>query len=109
MPSDEDEIASDSFYKRYRSSDFLYPRNDQYKIIDLHFFFEKQHVENYPLIDLLKFDYRKVKLDDKFKVFYNEGPCDIYIKNFTATIIKGHHLKRNIYLQIMSTGLSDLI
>ena len=71
-------------------------------------FFEKQHVENYPLIDLLKFDYNKVKLDDKFKVFYDERPCDIYIKNFPATIIKGYHLKRNIYQQIISVGLSDL-
>ena len=48
-------------------------------------------------------------LDDKFKVFYNERPCNIYIKNIAATIIKGHHLKRNIYLQNMSIGLSDLI
>ena len=45
-----------------------------------------------------------MKLDDKFKVFLDEGLCD-----FTATIIKGHHLKRKIYLQIMSIGLSDLI
>ena len=51
-----------------KSSDFLYSRNDQCKIVDLHVF-EKQHVENYPLIDLPKFDYRKVKLDDRFKVF----------------------------------------
>ena len=50
-----------------------------------------------------------MKLDDKFKVFLNEGLCDIYIKNFTETIIKGHHLKRKIYLQILSIGLSDLI
>ena len=27
-PSDKDEVASDSFYKRYRSSDFLYSRNN---------------------------------------------------------------------------------
>ena len=26
-----------------------------------------------------------------------------------ACIIKGHHLKRNIYLQVMSVELSDLI
>ena len=69
-------------------------------------FFRKQYAENYPLVDLLKFDYRKVKLDEKFNVFYDEWPSDIYIKNFAATIIKRHHLKRNIYLQI---GLFDLI
>ena len=61
------------------------------------------------LIDLLKFNCRKVKLDDEFKVHYNEGPCDFYIKSVAANIIKGHHLKKNVYLQIMSIGLSDLI
>ena len=50
-----------------------------------------------------------MKLDDKFKVLLDEGLCDIYIKNFTATIIKENHLKRNIYLQIVLIGLSDLI
>ena len=57
MASDEDERPSDSFSERYRHSDLLYSRNDQHKTVDLHFF-EKQHVEKYPLIDLLKFDYR---------------------------------------------------
>ena len=38
MASDEDEVASDSFWKRYRKNDFLYSRNNQYKIVDLHFF-----------------------------------------------------------------------
>ena len=45
--SDKDEVASDSFYERFRSSDSLYSRNDQYKIVILHFF-EKQHVEIIP-------------------------------------------------------------
>ena len=53
--SSDDKKPSDSFSERYRHSDFLYLRNDQYKIVDLHFF-EKQHVEKYPLIDLFKFD-----------------------------------------------------
>ena len=61
------------------------------------------------LIDLLKFNCRKVKLDDEFKVHYNEGPCDFYIKSVATNIIKGHHLKKNVYLQIMSIGLSDPI
>ena len=34
-----------------------------------------------------------MKVDDKFKVFYDKGPRNTYIKNFAATIIKGHHLK----------------
>ena len=36
------------------------------------FFFEKQYADNYPLIDLLKFNYRKVKMDDKLRVFYDD-------------------------------------
>ena len=70
---------------------------------------EKQHVERYPLINLREFGYRKVKLDDKFKIYYDDGPCKIYIKNVATNITNGHHLKRNIYLQIMSIGLSDLM
>ena len=30
------------------------------------------------------------------------------MKTVTTTIFKGHHLKRNVYLQIMSIGLFDL-
>ena len=89
-------------------SDFFYSRNNQYKIVYLHFF-EKQHVEKYLLIDLLKFDYRKVILCNNFKIRYDQGPCDIYMKTVATTILKGHHLRRNVYLQIMSIGLSDLI
>ena len=48
-----------------KECDFLYSKNNQYKIVDLHFF-EKQLVENCPLIDLLNFDNEKSKLDDKF-------------------------------------------
>ena len=48
-------------------------------------------------------------MDDKFKIYYGEKPCEIYIKSVAANIIKGHHLKRNVYLQIMLIGLSDLI
>ena len=107
MASDAEKL-SDSFSERYRHSDFLYSINDSYKIVDLQFF-EKQHVAKYPLIDVLKFDYRKVVLCNNFKIHYDQGPCDIYMKTVAATILKGHHLKRNIYLQIMSISLSDLI
>ena len=48
-------------------------------------------------------------MSDNFKIHYDDGPCDIYIKTVTANIIKGHNLKRNVYLQIMSISLSDLI
>ena len=55
MASNDVEVPLDSFSERYRHSDFLYSRKDQYKIVDL-YFFEKQQVKRYPLIDLLKFD-----------------------------------------------------
>ena len=32
-----------------------------------------------------------------------------FTKSVAANIIRRHHLKRNIYLQIMSIGLSNLI
>ena len=41
-------------------------------LIRFFFFFEKQYADNYPLIDLLKFNYRKVKMDDKLRVFYDD-------------------------------------
>ena len=83
MAASKEEVPSDSFAERYRHSDFLYFRNDQYKIVDLHFF-EKQYVEKNLLIDLLNLDHRKVKLDDNFKIYYGDGPCEICIKSVTA-------------------------
>ena len=44
MAASKEEVSSDSLAERYRHSYFLYSRNDQYKIADLHVF-EKQHVE----------------------------------------------------------------
>ena len=58
---------------------------------------------------MLKSDHEKVKLEDEPKIHYGDGPCEIYIKSVAANIIKGPHLKRNIYLQIMLISLSDLI
>ena len=37
MASDEDQVVSGGFCEKYRHSDFLYSKNDQYKIVDLHF------------------------------------------------------------------------
>ena len=42
-------------------------------------------------------------------MYYGDVSCEIYITSPGASIINGHHLKRNIYLQIMSISLSDLI
>ena len=75
MAASEEEVPTDSFVDRYRYNDLLYSRNNQYKIVQLHFF-EMQHLEKYPLID-----YRKVKLGDKFTIHYDDGPCEIYIKS----------------------------
>ena len=82
-------LASDRFFF------FLYFRNDQYKTVDFHYYyyyyyyyFEKQDAEKYLLIDLLKFDYRKVKLDDELKIQYGDGPCGISIKRCGANIIR---------------------
>ena len=72
MASD-DKKPSDSFSEKYRHNDFLYSRNDKYKIVDLHVF-GKQHVEKYLLIDLFKFDYRKVVLRNNFKIHYDQRP-----------------------------------
>ena len=41
IASDEDELPSE----RHWHSDFLYSKNDQYKVVDLHFY-ERQHVKN---------------------------------------------------------------
>ena len=70
MASGEDK-ALDRFCKRYRHSDFLYSRNDQYNIVDLHIF-KKQHVQKYLMTNLFKFDYRRVKLANNFKIHYEE-------------------------------------
>ena len=103
----DDVRAEDTFVERFRHSEFLYSRNGQYKTVELNFY-QKEHVEKFPTINLLEIDCNKVKLHDEFKVHYENGPCDISIKNIAACIVKGRHLKWNIYLQIMSVGLSDL-
>ena len=61
------------------------------------------------MIDVFQIDCNKIKLDHRFRIRYDNSPCDIVIRNFAAGIIAGRHLKRNAYLQIMSIGLSDLI
>ena len=96
------------FTESYRHSEFLYSRNGQCKIVDLTFY-EKQYVEKYLLIDLLEIDSKKKRLDDDFKVHCDNRHCDISFKKIAACIVKGHHLKRNKYLQVISIGLSGLI
>ena len=72
----EDEFL-ESFTERYKHCDFLYAKNDQYKVVDLEF--EKSYPP-YLLIDILTFDYNKLKLEDNMKITYDEKPCKIYLK-----------------------------
>ena len=101
----EDEFL-ESFTERYKHCDFLYAKNDQYKVVDLEF---EKSCPPYLLIDILTFDYNKLKLEDNMKITYNEKPCKIYLKTVCANVINGHHLKRNSYLQIMLIGFSDMV
>ena len=72
----DDVRAEDVFVERFRHSEFLYSRNGRYKTVELKIY-EKQHVEKFPTIDLLEIDHNNVKLDDEFKIHYENGPCDI--------------------------------
>ena len=42
-------------------------------------------------------------------VDYDNGSWDNCVEKIAGCIAKGHHLKRNIYLKIMSIGLNNLI
>ena len=84
----------------------MYAKNDQYKVVQLDF---EKNEPPYPLIVLLTFDYYKLKLEGNMKTTGNEKPCKIYLKTVCANIIKGHHLKRNTYLQITSISFSDMM
>ena len=64
---------------------------------------------SYLSIDILTFDYNKLKLEDDMKITYDEKPCKIYLKTVCTNAIKGYHLKRNTYLQIISNGFSDMV
>ena len=92
----DDVRVEDVFVERFRHSEFLYSRNGRYKTVELKIY-EKQHVEKFPTIDLLEIDHNNVKLDDEFKIHYENGPCDISKKKkkkIGACKVKGHHLKK---------------
>ena len=64
----------DSFSERYRHCDFFYVKNDQYKVLELEF--EKtSSFECQPVVDILQFDYKKLKLEEDMKITYDEKPC----------------------------------
>ena len=75
-------------------------------MVDLEF---EKNDPPYPSINILTLDYNKLKLEDDMKITYDEKPCKIYLKTVCANVIKGYHLKRNTYLQIMSFGFSDIV
>lgn len=58
---------------------------------------------------IFKFDCNKLKLEGEMNLTYDRKPCRVYFKTVWANVIRGHHLKRNIYLQIMSIGISELV
>ena len=45
--------AEDSWNERFICTEFLFSKNRQYKAVDLNFH-ERQHVEKYPVIDVIK-------------------------------------------------------
>ena len=64
--------------------------------------FEKSDPSEYPLVvDILQFDHKKLKLEDDMKTTYDQKSCWVYFKTVCPNVIKGHHLKRNTYLQIV--------
>ena len=65
--------------------------------------------EYWTVVGILQFDHKKLKLEEDMKTTYDEKPCRIFFKTVCANVIKGHHLKRNTYLQIMSIGFSDIL
>ena len=59
----------DRFTERYKYFHFLYAKNDQYKVVDLKF---GKNGPSYPSIDILIFDYNKLKREDDMKITYPE-------------------------------------
>ena len=85
----------------------MYAKHNQYKVVELEF--EKNDPSEYPpVVDILQFDHKKLKLEDDMNKTYDEKLCCVYFKTVCANVIKGHHFKRNTYLQIMSIGFSDI-
>lgn len=56
MMETEDEFPDD-FAERYRHYDFLYAKNDRYKVVDLEF---EKNGPPYPPINILIFEYNKL-------------------------------------------------
>ena len=103
---EDKDTFQDSFTERYRHCDFLYAKDDQYKVVELDFEINgPPHLS----INILTSEYKKLKLENNMKIPYNGKPCKIYLKTVFPNFIKGHHLKRNVDLQIMSIGFSDMV
>ena len=100
------EEVSDTYAERLRTVEFLYAKNDQYTTVDLHFF-DKKHDKIHRAVDQLSFDCSKLRLDNEFKIYCIDKPCNISTENVAASIVKGHHLILKLFLQLVSIGLSD--
>ena len=103
---EEKDTFKDSFIERYRHCDFLYAKDDQYKVVELDF---EINGPLHLLINILTSEYKKLKLENNMKIPYNGRPCKIYLKTVFPNFVKGHHLKRNTDLQIMSIDFSDMV
>ena len=69
----------------------MYAKNDQYKVVDLEF---GKNDPSYPSIDILIFDYNKLKIGDDMKITYDEKSFKVSLKTACAKVIKAHHLKK---------------
>ena len=92
----------DRFAERYRHCDM---KNAQYEVVDFEF---EKNGPTYPPINVLTFEYNKLKLEYNMKITFNEKPCKIYLKTVCATLYIKKSLKRNSNLQIISIGFSDI-
>ena len=88
---------------------FLVSKKNHDKVVELEL---EKSSPSYLLTEILTFDYNKLKLEDDMKKTYDEKLCKIYLKTVCANIINcmcKYNLKRNIYLQIMPIGFSDMV
>ena len=81
--------ALEFFSERSRPGDFLYTRNNQYRMVKLEF--EKSDLSEYPPVDILQFDHNKLKLEDNTKTTNDHVgfTLNLYVQTLSkATISK---------------------
>ena len=66
--------------ERFIPTEFLFAKNGRYKAVG-----KEQvgkQVGKYPVIDVRQIDCNKIKLDNEFRIHFDNFPCDIGIRNF---------------------------